>query len=177
MDISHHESMCPPSSLLMHMTSSQGDKSSSPSEKMKETSAPPLLDAPLLHIKCSLSEMKAKTPWIYSSYKLQETRASSSISQWFYSNPHQVRPLPPWEMGPPLFSKTHKWRMNLNNTLYPLFSLIWPTLKDQWPRLDLTKSNQWVRSHPKISLWKPTFLSCFMSINSPTLWINCHFMT
>jgi hypothetical protein len=32
MDISHHESMCPPSSLLLHLTSSQGDKSSSPSE-------------------------------------------------------------------------------------------------------------------------------------------------
>jgi hypothetical protein len=95
MDISHHESMHPTSSILMHLTSSQGDKSSSPSEQMKETSVPPLLDAPLLHIKRSLSEMKAKTPWIYSSYKIQATRASSSISQWFYSNPHQVHPLPP----------------------------------------------------------------------------------
>jgi hypothetical protein len=28
LDISHHESMHPPSSLLMHLTSSQGDKSS-----------------------------------------------------------------------------------------------------------------------------------------------------
>jgi hypothetical protein len=59
---------------------------------MKEINAPPLLDAPLLHIACSLQEMEAKTPWIYSPCKLKVTRASSSSSQGFLSNPHQVRP-------------------------------------------------------------------------------------
>ena len=40
MDISHHESMRSPSSLLMHLTSSQVDKSSSPGEHMKKINAP-----------------------------------------------------------------------------------------------------------------------------------------
>ena len=39
-DISHHDSMHPPSSLLMHQTSSESDKSSSPSEELKDQSAP-----------------------------------------------------------------------------------------------------------------------------------------
>ena len=51
MDISHHESMRSPSSLLMHHTSSQFDKSSSPSEQLKDNKcAPPPQDAPLLHM-------------------------------------------------------------------------------------------------------------------------------
>ena len=104
MNVSLHINKRPRSPLPMQQTSSQGDKSSL-GEQMKETSAPPLLDAPLLHINCSLSEMKVKTPWIYSPCKLQATRASCSSSQGFYSNPHQVRPFPPWEMRPPLFSK------------------------------------------------------------------------
>jgi hypothetical protein len=41
LDISHHESMRPPSSLLMHLTSSQGDKSSSPDEQMKDNKCAP----------------------------------------------------------------------------------------------------------------------------------------
>ena len=40
LDMSHHESMRPPSSLLMHLTSPQGDKSSSPGEQMKEINVP-----------------------------------------------------------------------------------------------------------------------------------------
>jgi hypothetical protein len=60
---------------------------------MKEMNVPPLLDAPLLHIACSLQEMETKTPWIYSPCKLKVTRASSSRYQGFLSNPHQVRPL------------------------------------------------------------------------------------
>jgi hypothetical protein len=36
LDMSHHESKRPPSSLLLHMTSSQGDKSSSSDEHMKD---------------------------------------------------------------------------------------------------------------------------------------------
>ena len=114
---------------------------------------PPPLDAPLLQVMCSLSRMKGKTPWKYSPCKLQATKNFSSSSQGFLSNLHEVCPLPPQDICP----------------LYPLFGLLEPTLKDQWPRLDLAKSNQWVRSTPKISLRKPTFLSFFMSINSPTL--------
>ena len=76
-----------------------------------------------------------------------------------------------------LFSSSHKWRMSLINALYPPLASFGQALKDQWPRSNLSKSNQWVRSNPKISLRKSTFLSCFMSINSPTLWNNCHFMT
>jgi hypothetical protein len=87
--------MWPPSILLMQLTSSQDSKSSSPGEQMKDTSVPPLLDAPLLHIKCSLQEIEAITPWICSPCKLKVARASSSISQGFLLNPHQVRPLPP----------------------------------------------------------------------------------
>jgi hypothetical protein len=100
LDISHHESMRPPSSLLMHLTSSQGDKSSSLGEQMKDTSAPPLLDAPLLHVKCSLSEMKAMDPWKCSPCKLKPNKSLSSSSQGFLSNPHEVRPLPPQDMCP-----------------------------------------------------------------------------
>ena len=40
LDISHHESMRPPSSLLMHQTSFRSDKSSSPGEQLKKSSAP-----------------------------------------------------------------------------------------------------------------------------------------
>jgi hypothetical protein len=88
LDISHRESMHPPSSLLMHLTSSQGDKSSSPSEQMKDPSAPPLLDAPLLHVKCSLQEIEAMAPWKCSPCKLKPTKSLSSSSQGFLSNPH-----------------------------------------------------------------------------------------
>jgi hypothetical protein len=46
LNVSLHKSKHPSSSLPMHKISSQGDKSSSPGEHMKDTSAPPLLDAP-----------------------------------------------------------------------------------------------------------------------------------
>jgi hypothetical protein len=113
--------------------------------------------------------MEAKTPWIYSPCKLQATKSLSSSSQGFLSNPHEVRPPSPQEMHPSSLLQNSQVKNESQEYLYPLFSLLDPTLKDQWPRLDLAKSNQWVRSHPKISLRKPTFLSCFMSINSPTL--------
>ena len=126
--------------------------------------------------KCSLSEMEAMAPWKCSPCKLKQHKSLSSSSQGFCSNPHEVRPSPSQDMRPPLLQKSQV-KNESPKCLYPLFSLLMPTLKDQWPRLDLAKSNQWVRSTPIISLWKPTFLTCFMSINSPTLWINCHFMT
>jgi hypothetical protein len=46
MDISHHESKRPPPSLLMHQTSSGSDKTSSPGEHLKKSSAPSSQDAP-----------------------------------------------------------------------------------------------------------------------------------
>jgi hypothetical protein len=49
LDISHHESMRPPPSLLMHQTSTESDKTSSPGEHLKKSSAPSSQDAPLLH--------------------------------------------------------------------------------------------------------------------------------
>ena len=130
---------------------------------------PPLSDAPLLHENAPDQERKAKTPWITSPCKLQANTSSSSSSQGFCSNPHEVRPSPPQDMRPPSLLQNSQVKNESPKCLYPLFSLFMPTLKDQWPILDLAKSNQWVRSTPIISLSKPTFLSCFMSINSPTL--------
>ena len=138
---------------------------------------PPLSDAPLLHENAPSQRLKL---WLHGN----ALRASSNQPQ---ASPQALNGFTQTLMkcallllricAPLLFSKTHKWKMSLQKYLYPFFSLLMPTLKDQWPRLDLAKSNQWVRSTPIISLRKPTFLSCFMSINSPTLWINCHFMT
>jgi hypothetical protein len=130
---------------------------------------PPLSDAPLLHENAPDQEENAKTPWKYSPCKLQANTSSSSSSQGFCSNPHEVRPPSPQDLRPSSLLQNSQVKNESQKYLYPLFSLLMPTLKDQWPRLDLAKSNQWVRSTPKISLRKPTFLSCFMSINSPTL--------
>ena len=113
--------------------------------------------------------MKAKPPWITSPCKLQANTSSSSSSQGFCSNPHEVRPSPPQDMHPPSRLQNSQVKNESPKFLYPLFNLLMETLEDQWPRLDLAKSIQWVRSTPIISLRKPTFLSCFMSINSPTL--------
>jgi hypothetical protein len=146
LDISHHESIHPPSSLLLQLTSSQCDKSSSPYEKMKDPSAPPLLDAPLLHENTPSQEKNAKTPWKYSPCKLQANTSSSSISQGLYSNPHEVRP-PPQDLRPsPLLQKSQV-KNESQKYLYPLFSLLMPTLKDQWPRLYLAKSNLTKETH------------------------------
>jgi hypothetical protein len=130
---------------------------------------PPLSDAPLLHENAPDQEENAKTPWKYSPCKLQANTSSSSSSQGFFSNPHEVRPPSPQDLCPSSLLQNSQVKNESQKYLYPLFSLLMPTLKDQWPRLDLAKSNQWVRSTPIISLRKPTFLSCFMSINSPTL--------
>ena len=82
-----------------------------------------------------------------------------------------------WRNAPKLSSSSPlhtSEEINLINALYPPLASIGQALKDQWLRSNLAKSNQRVRYDPKISLRKPTFLSCFMSINSPTLWINYH---
>ena len=113
---------------------------------------PPPLDAPLLHVMCSLSRMKAKTPWKYSPCKLQATKSLTSSSQGFLSNPHEVLLLK--KCTPLLFSKNSQVKNESQKYLYPLFSLLMPTLKDKWPRLDLAKSNQWVTSTPIILLRK-----------------------
>jgi hypothetical protein len=118
---------------------------------------------------CFVLEVKAMAPWKCSPCKLKPTSSFSSSSQGSYSNPHEVRPPSPQEMRPSSLLKKSQVKNESPKCLYPLFSLLMPTLKDQWPRLHLAKSNQSMRSTPIISLRKPTFLSCFMSINSPTL--------
>jgi hypothetical protein len=45
-------------------------------------------------------EENAKTPWKYSSCKLQDNTSSSSSSQGFCSNPHEVRPPSPQDLRP-----------------------------------------------------------------------------
>jgi hypothetical protein len=130
---------------------------------------PPLSDVPHLHENAPDKEENAKTLWKYSPCKLQANTTSSSSSQGFCSNPHEVRPPSPQDLCPSSLLQHSQVMNESQKYIYPHFSLLMPTLKDQWPRLDLAKSNQWVRSTPIISLRKPTFLSCFMSINSPTL--------
>jgi hypothetical protein len=118
---------------------------------------------------CSLSEVKAKTPWKYTLMQDPSNQELLLKLSRVFSNPHEVRPPSPQEMRPSSLLQNSQVKNESKKYLYPLFSLLMPTLKDQWPRLDLAKSNQWVRSTPIISLRKPTFLSCFMSINSLTL--------
>jgi hypothetical protein len=169
LDISHHESMRPPPSLLMHQTSTGSDKISSPGEHLKKSSAPSSQDAPLLHENAPDKKGKAKAPWMNSPCKLQAPRVSLKPSRVLAQTLMKCAPSPPQDVRPPSLPHKSQVKNESPKCLYPLFSLLMPTLKDQWPRLDLAKSNQWVRSTPIISLRKPTFLSCFMSINSPTL--------
>jgi hypothetical protein len=61
---------------------------------------PPLSDAPLLHENALDQEENAKNPWIYSPCKLQANTHSSSISQGFFSNPHEVHPPSPQDLHP-----------------------------------------------------------------------------
>jgi hypothetical protein len=68
--------------------------------KCKIINVPPLLDAPLLHVKCSLTEMEAMAPWKYSPCKFKPNTSFSSSSQGFCSNPHEVRPPSLQEMHP-----------------------------------------------------------------------------
>jgi hypothetical protein len=81
----------------------------------------------------------------------------------------KCKPSPLKMVRPPSLPHKSQVKNESPNALFPPFGLLIPTLKDQWPRLDLAMSNQWVRSTQIISLRKPTFLSHFMSINSPTL--------
>ena len=120
---------------------------------------PPLSNAPHLHENAPDQEKKAKTPWKYSPCKLQANTRSSSSSQGFFSNPHEVRPPSPQDLCPSSLLQNSQVKNESPKYLYPLFSLLELTLKYQWPRLDIAKYNQWVRSNPKISLRKPTFLS------------------
>jgi hypothetical protein len=108
LNASLHRSKHPSSPLPMQQTSSQGDKSSSPDEQMKDNKCPPLVDAPLFQMACSLQEIEVKTPWTCSPCKLKPNKSFSSSSQGFLSNPHEVLPPNPQEMRPPPFSKTHK---------------------------------------------------------------------
>ena len=149
----------------------------------RKTSAPLLLRCALLHANAPEQKRMAVAPWMNSpcihlapSFKLQGFL--SNPQGFLAQNPHEVQTLSSLRWCTLLlFLTSLKWRIKSPKCTLPSFSLLMPTLKDQWPRLDLAKSNQWVRSTQIISLRKPTFLSCFMSINSPTLWINCHFMT
>ena len=81
----------------------------------------------------------------------------------------KCKPSPLKMVRPPSLPHKSQVKNEFPNALFPPFGLLIPTLKDQWPRLDLAMSNQWMRSTQIISLRKPTFLSHFMSINSPTL--------
>jgi hypothetical protein len=114
--------------------------------------------------------------------QLSMLKRPSSMKALSQSFPHeQVRPK--WMVHPlspsnplPLFlsfTQLSQVRMNLILTLLPPLASLWPNLKDQWPRLDLAKSNQWVRSHLIKSHLETHFaqvsIVCFMSFNSPTL--------
>ena len=86
--------------------------------------------------------------------------SSKSLSQTlkgFGSNPMKCAPSPPQDVRPPSLPHKSQVKNESPNALYPHFSLLMPTLKDQWPRLDLAKSNQWVRSTPIISLKETHF--------------------
>ena len=98
------------------------------------------------------------------------SKSSSQTLKGFGSNPHEVQnPLLLKMVRPSSLPHKSQVKNESPNALFPPFGLLIPTLNDQWPRLDLAMSNQWVRSTQIISLRKPTFLSHFMSINSPTL--------
>jgi hypothetical protein len=81
----------------------------------------------------------------------------------------KCKPSPLKMVRPPSLPHKSQVKNESPNALFPPFGLLISTLKDQWPRLDLAMSNQWMRLAQIISLRKPTFLSHFMSINSPTL--------
>jgi hypothetical protein len=112
---------------------------------------------------------RAKLPWMPSPCKLQALRVPLKPSRVLAQTLMKCKPSPLKMVRPPSLPHKSQVKNESPNALYPPFGLLMPTLKDQWPRLDLAMSNQWVRSTQIISLRKPTFLSCFMSINSPTL--------
>jgi hypothetical protein len=83
---------------------------------------------------------------------------SPHLTQW--ENPHANAPLSPQEVSPcspPLLLFSHV-KNELINALYPPLASFGQALKDQWPRSNLAKSNQWVRYNPKISLRNPLSL-------------------
>jgi hypothetical protein len=106
LDISHHESMRPPPSLLMHQTSSGSDKNSSPGEHLKKSSAPSSQDAPLLHENAPDKKRKAKAPWMNSPCKLQAPRVSLKPSRVLAQTLMKCVPSPPQDVHPP--SLPHK---------------------------------------------------------------------
>jgi hypothetical protein len=108
LDISHHESMRPPSSLLLHLTSSQGDKSSSPGEQMKDPSAPPLLDAPLLHENAPSQERRLRLHGNTLHASSKQTQASPQALKGFAQTLMKCALLLLKICAPLLFSKTHK---------------------------------------------------------------------
>ena len=79
--------------------------------------------------------------------------SSKSFSQTLM----KCAPSPPQDVRPPSLPHKSQVKNESPKCLYPLFSLLMPILKDQWPRLDLAKSNQWVRLTPIISLKETHF--------------------
>jgi hypothetical protein len=65
-EISHHESVRPPPSLLLLQTSLRSDKCSSPGEQLKEKWCALLLRCALLHANAPEQKMMNVAPWISS---------------------------------------------------------------------------------------------------------------
>ena len=125
--------------------------------------------APLSKQKLKNRKGRAKLPWMNSPCKLQAQRVPLKPSRVLAQTPRSANPLLLKMVRPSPLPHKSQVKNESPNALFPPFGLLIPTLKDQWPRLDLAMSNQWMRLAQIISLRKPTFLSHFMSINSPTL--------
>jgi hypothetical protein len=123
----------------------------------------------LLHANAPELERMAMAPWMNSPCKPQAPRVSLKLSRVLAQTPRSANPLLLKMVRPSPLPHKSQVKNESPNALFPPFGLLIPTVKDQWPRLDLAMSNQWMRSTQIISLRKPTFLSHFMSINSPTL--------
>ena len=138
----------------------------------------PPQDAPLLHMHAPSQKWRLRLHGNTLHASSKQTQAPPQALKGFAQTLMKCALLLLKKCAPLLFSKTHKWRMSLQKYLYPLFSLFEPTLKDQWPRLDLAKSNQWVRSTPIISLRKPLSLVALCLLIHPhcelivTLWLS-----
>ena len=124
----------------------------------RKSGAPLLSRCALLHANAPELERMAMAPWMNSPSKPQAPRASLKLSRVLAQTLMKCKPSPPQD-GVPFFSSSQvsSEEYESPNALFPPFGLLIPTLKDQWPRLDLAMSNQWVRSTQIISLRKPTF--------------------